>query len=89
MVGMLVVLDASTTEPMRKGSKLSLTDCIMSLQWHGVDSAEYLSSHAGYMIIHSFRLENLNVLQHHQVQNDLQDQVQPLTEHHYVTKLKH
>lgn len=24
----LVVFDASTTEPMRKGNKLSLTDCI-------------------------------------------------------------
>lgn len=56
--GTLVVLDASTTEPMRKGNKLSLTDCMTSLQWHGVDFAEYLSSHAGYMLIQSFRLEN-------------------------------
>lgn len=52
------MLSASTTEPMRKGNKLSLTDCMMSLQCHGVDFAEYLSSRAGYMIIQTFRLEN-------------------------------
>lgn len=56
--GMLAVLDASTTEPMRKGNTLSLTDCMASLKWHGVDFAQYLSSHAGYIIIQSFRLEN-------------------------------